>query len=358
MLLLARPPPLWPLAAALLELSRRHTIPAAAGGRTFGTTPAPYVSHSSRGGDEDGAQSGGTSRPSAGRGGAAASAAALADLRYPSLWFPIARSSESCGWRHSCPRQLWEVLLPAVALCAWRSCSSDIPTSQHAPKPTPPPHHTPAKRRLIAHVGPTNSGKTHEALRALAAARSGIYLAPLRLLACEVAERLNASGVPCNLGEGSGSCRPWVLGGEGGVGKRPQPLLQGEHGTTNSHRIQTHANTCPVTGQEARSVATARHTAATVEMADVEMRWGVRRATRLLWLPCLVTPPTGHAAGGSLPQPPLVHVPARAYVTPLLLHPHQVAVIDEFQMVGDAVRGWSWTRAIMGLPAKEVRDLV
>ncbi len=56
-----------------------------------------------------------------------------------------------------------------------------------------------ADQRLILHIGPPNSGKTHHALNALAAANSGWYLAPLRLLAFEVFERLNQRGVRCNL---------------------------------------------------------------------------------------------------------------------------------------------------------------
>lgn len=49
------------------------------------------------------------------------------------------------------------------------------------------------------YLGPTNSGKTHTALAALTKANSGVYLAPLRLLAMEVRDRLIESGVPCNL---------------------------------------------------------------------------------------------------------------------------------------------------------------
>lgn len=49
------------------------------------------------------------------------------------------------------------------------------------------------------HAGPTNSGKTHNALQALLKARSGVYCGPLRLLAVEVFERVNEDGVPCNL---------------------------------------------------------------------------------------------------------------------------------------------------------------
>jgi ATP-dependent RNA helicase SUPV3L1/SUV3 len=48
-------------------------------------------------------------------------------------------------------------------------------------------------RRFIALLGPTNSGKTHKAMDALAKADSGVYLAPLRLLALENYERLLAA---------------------------------------------------------------------------------------------------------------------------------------------------------------------
>lgn len=54
-------------------------------------------------------------------------------------------------------------------------------------------------RHLHFHLGPTNSGKTHDALLALQKASSGVYLAPLRLLAMEVRDRLMDAGIPCNL---------------------------------------------------------------------------------------------------------------------------------------------------------------
>lgn len=78
-------------------------------------------------------------------------------------------------------------------------------------------------RRIVLHVGPTNSGKTHAALQSLLGAHSGVYCAPLRLLAWEASDKANAAGVPCNL----------------------------------------------VTGQEVTHVPGARHVACTVEMADV-----------------------------------------------------------------------------------------
>ncbi|KAJ2735663.1 RNA helicase [Coemansia sp. BCRC 34962] len=55
------------------------------------------------------------------------------------------------------------------------------------------------QRRIIMHVGPTNSGKTHNALQRLRAAKSGIYCSPLRLLAYEVYSRLISDGIPCAL---------------------------------------------------------------------------------------------------------------------------------------------------------------
>ena len=72
----------------------------------------------------------------------------LADLRYPSEWFPATRTMH---------------------------------------------------RTVHLHVGPTNSGKTYHALKRLEAAESGVYAGPLRLLAHEVYTRLNAKGKRCLL---------------------------------------------------------------------------------------------------------------------------------------------------------------
>jgi ATP-dependent RNA helicase SUPV3L1/SUV3 len=82
-------------------------------------------------------------------------------------------------------------------------------------------------RRFVALLGPTNSGKTHQAMEALAKAKSGVYLAPLRLLALENYERLCAA-------------RPG--------GKALKVNL--------------------VTGEERRLVEDATHVASTVEMLD------------------------------------------------------------------------------------------
>jgi len=62
----------------------------------------------------------------------------------------------------------------------------------HREQPLPP-------RRIVALMGPTNSGKTHEGLGMLERAETGAYLAPLRLLAMENHESLNARGIACDL---------------------------------------------------------------------------------------------------------------------------------------------------------------
>ncbi len=54
-------------------------------------------------------------------------------------------------------------------------------------------------RHFVLHIGPTNSGKTHDAIEELMRAETGIYLAPLRLLAYEQYERLNRAECPCSL---------------------------------------------------------------------------------------------------------------------------------------------------------------
>ncbi|KAF7129776.1 hypothetical protein RHSIM_Rhsim10G0180200 [Rhododendron simsii] len=55
------------------------------------------------------------------------------------------------------------------------------------------------KRKIIYHCGPTNSGKTYNALQGFMEAKKGIYCSPLRLLAMEVFDKVNAHGVYCSL---------------------------------------------------------------------------------------------------------------------------------------------------------------
>ena len=63
------------------------------------------------------------------------------------------------------------------------------------------------KRPFILHIGPTNSGKTYQALQRLRQAYHGIYLGPLRLLALEVYDRMTASGIPCSMITGEEAIR-------------------------------------------------------------------------------------------------------------------------------------------------------
>ncbi|EDO07493.1 Mitochondrial degradasome RNA helicase subunit C terminal family protein [Babesia bovis T2Bo] len=55
------------------------------------------------------------------------------------------------------------------------------------------------RRKVIAHLGPPNSGKTYEAHLRLLGAKSGVYCAPLRLLAWEMQQRLQDEGIQCSL---------------------------------------------------------------------------------------------------------------------------------------------------------------
>ena len=55
------------------------------------------------------------------------------------------------------------------------------------------------ERHFIIHVGDTNSGKTYQAIEDMKTASTGVYLAPLRLLALEIQEKLLGEGVVCSL---------------------------------------------------------------------------------------------------------------------------------------------------------------
>lgn len=85
------------------------------------------------------------------------------------------------------------------------------------------------KRKIIYHCGPTNSGKTYNALQRFMEAEKGIYCSPLRLLAMEVFDKVNAQGVYCSL----------------------------------------------LTGQEQKTVPFANHVACTVEMVSIDHLYDV-----------------------------------------------------------------------------------
>lgn len=57
-------------------------------------------------------------------------------------------------------------------------------------------------RRFILHLGGTNTGKTYAGFQRLKRAPTGVYLAPLRLLALEAQETLLDAGVACSLSTG------------------------------------------------------------------------------------------------------------------------------------------------------------
>src|SRR5919106_2790963 len=61
--------------------------------------------------------------------------------------------------------------------------------------------------RVVAHLGPTNSGKTYAALEELVQAGAGVYAGPLRVLAPEAHRPLGAKGGVANVGP--------INGGEG-----------------------------------------------------------------------------------------------------------------------------------------------
>lgn len=85
------------------------------------------------------------------------------------------------------------------------------------------------KRKILALVGPTNSGKTHRALQILRSASRGAYLAPLRLMAMEGYDRLKSFGICSDM----------------------------------------------MTGEECIKTAGATHVSATIEMADIETSYEV-----------------------------------------------------------------------------------
>lgn len=69
------------------------------------------------------------------------------------------------------------------------------------------------RRHFHLHIGPTNSGKTYSALKALAVAKTGTYAGPLRLLAHEVWDRMNR-GTVGGMTEGEGRACNLITGEE------------------------------------------------------------------------------------------------------------------------------------------------
>ena len=58
------------------------------------------------------------------------------------------------------------------------------------------------RRHFVLHLGGTNTGKTYAGFQRLKQAKTGVYLAPLRLLALEAQETLLEAGTDCSLSTG------------------------------------------------------------------------------------------------------------------------------------------------------------
>ncbi|KAJ4496064.1 P-loop containing nucleoside triphosphate hydrolase protein [Lentinula edodes] len=159
------------------------------------------------------------------------------------------------------------------------------------------------RRKIIMHVGPTNSGKTHHALRALAAAPTGVYAGPLRLLAHEIWERLNLgqivpAGVEQDVMPASLPIDSALDVDVTAADTTPAVLSQGNTKFARACNM--------ITGEEHKIV----DPEAALESATVEMLSMTKK--------------------------------------------YDLAVIDEIQMIADVGRGYAWTSAVLGINAKEV----
>lgn len=143
------------------------------------------------------------------------------------------RGTANAMMRGGSRRSPWTESFRIVARCysrsirivgGWRSCSTFYFGGDKDPRPRKPfsdngdgesledvlhvdlrfPHKRygvarAMKRKVILHTGPTNSGKTYAAIQALKSAKTGVYCAPLRLLAWEACNRLREAGIGTNL---------------------------------------------------------------------------------------------------------------------------------------------------------------
>lgn len=147
------------------------------------------------------------------------------------------------------------------------------------------------KRKIICHLGPTNSGKTYAAVEELKRSVmcnssggegfSAVYCAPLRLLAQEMYDKMNGAGIKCSLRTGE-------------VSKMPKITQNPEETATNIDKLYEKFdwNSAPVVS-------------CTVEMLNMRKIYSV-------------------------------------------------AVIDEIQMIADDQRGWAFTQALLGCNAERL----
>lgn len=156
------------------------------------------------------------------------------------------------------------------------------------------------RRTIYFHAGPTNSGKTHTALERFRNSASGLYCAPLRLLALEVFEKTNAANIPCDLF--TGEERRVGAGVEVDYNDTTDLVVPQNSPPAAPNELWPGSNS-PYSAPSAPSPSA--HVSCTIEMANINRRW-------------------------------------------------DVAVIDEIQMISDETRGAAWTRALLGLCAKEI----
>jgi ATP-dependent RNA helicase SUPV3L1/SUV3 len=108
------------------------------------------------------------------------------DLRNPHQWFPVARALQRRWVAPPC--QPGTALLPVLSCRQVHKvrfcCSLLIWRIQFRL----------CHCRIIYHAGPTNSGKTYNALQAMRAAKSGVYCGPLRYASPTSASALLAWG--------------------------------------------------------------------------------------------------------------------------------------------------------------------
>ncbi|KAJ9063442.1 RNA helicase, variant 2 [Entomophthora muscae] len=149
------------------------------------------------------------------------------------------------------------------------------------------------QRKIIMHVGPTNSGKTYRALEKLKSSNKGIYCGPLRLLAYEVWKRFIDQGLPCDL----------------------------------------------ITGEE--RISAAEYFADPSKFSSMESKLNGYMAAQK---------PTPK-------ESPFFHSQRLVSATTEMLSVNElydIAVIDEIQLLGDQQRGWAWARALLGVQAHEI----
>lgn len=208
------------------------------------------------------------------------------------------------------------------------------------------------KRHIIMHVGPTNSGKTHSALQRLKEAKKGVYCGPLRLLAEQVFERLNLEGVPCDLVTGEKVIR---------LDSVAHGLRQELEGTDENKEealmnLYSFDSDKPFDNNKSQK-STSNNSSSSTLVYDSSPSLTSTHPSASQFSSSPLT--SNHHSQQSKPssfepiQSSTGHVSCTVEMTDVR-EEVDVALIDEYQLIGDESRGWAWTRALLGVPAKEV----